>query len=296
MALDTTSSPERTILDLRKAGFREVVVMGRYNYNEAHHQLPAHSHHQMLEICFCSKGEQSYEVNGETFRIRGNELFVTYPGERHGTGKYPEEKGELYWIIIRLNPRIKSKQFLHFDGKLAAEWHQQLLHLPRHFKGNSSLKNKLEKVFDLYPDRKDNFTVLNLQHYVTDCLLEIINCSRQKITNKDSGRLQIINDVIHRDLDQPVSLQILAQSVGLSLSRFKTWFKEETGTTPLDYVLRYKILKAQHLLAENKMPITSIAFETGFHSSQYFASVFKKFTGLSPSDYKKVNSLIRSEK
>lgn len=285
--LDILSSPERVILDLRRAGFKEVIVIGKYHYNEAHHQLPTHSHRNMLEICFCSKGGQTYEVNNELFRVNGNEVFVTYPGEWHGTGKYPEEKGELYWIIVKLDPKIKTRQFLHFDEKIASEWSQQLLSLPRHFKGNRILKIKLEKAFELFAQRKDTFNLLQLQHQIADCLLEIINCSKKASPVKKSDRMARLNLFIQHNLDQPVELSKLASVTGLSLSHFKSWFKEETGTTPLDYVLRFKIEQAQQLLRKKEIAITSIAFETGFQNSQYFASVFRKFTGMSPSEYRK---------
>jgi AraC-like DNA-binding protein len=286
LPLDIISSPERVILDLRKAGFKEVMVIGKYNYNQTHKQLPAHTHRHMLEICFCSKGEQVYEVNEKLYKIKGGDLFVTYPGEWHGTGKYPEEKGELYWIIIKMDAAIRSKKFLHFEHKLAKEWIDQLLHLPRHFKGNGVLKQKLENIFSLYTKRKDVFSFINLQHQVADCLLEIINFSKKNVPKKGSARLQLIDEYIKTHMDEPVMLEKLAKLAGLSLSHFKSWFKEETGTTPLDYVMRHKIRKAQELLEKNQMSITSIAFETGFQNSQYFASVFRKFTGESPSSYR----------
>ena len=287
LPLDNLSAPERMILDLRKAGFRDVLILGKYHYTYTRKQLPAHTHRQMLEICYCSKGEQIYEVDGQVYRIKGGDLFVTFPGERHGTGKYPEEKGELYWIIIRIHQKKKPVSFLGSEGRLAEEWQNRLLQLPRHYKGNPSLKNTLEKIFSLFTTQKDPFTLIRIQHLIAGYLLQVIACSQKQVVGKRSDKLEAIDTFIRKNVDEPVILQELADIAGLSLSRFKSWFKEETGTTPLDYVLRYKLKVAQQLLEKGDLSVTDIAFRTGFPNPQYFATVFRKFTGLRPSDYKK---------
>ncbi len=284
LPLDISSSPERVILDLRKVGFKEVLVLGKYHYKFTRQQLPSHQHQQMLEICYCSKGEQVYEVDGKPYRIKGGELFVTYPGEWHGTGAHREEKGELYWIIILIQPGGVVKKFLGFEGKQAITWQDRLLQLPRHYKGNSSLNNMLEKIFSLFNSPKTPFTLIQLQHLIAGYLLEVIACSREQAGEKRSTRLETIDAFLRKNLDEPVILQELADIAGLSLSRFKSWFKSATGMTPLDYVLRYKLKVARQLLEAGKLPVTEIAFKTGFQNPQYFATVFRKFTGMRPSD------------
>ncbi|RYG51160.1 MAG: AraC family transcriptional regulator, partial [Chitinophagaceae bacterium] len=254
---------ERNILDFRKSGWKDIMVLGKYNYKQAHDKLAPHSHRQMLEICFCSKGEQVYEVNDTLYRIRGGDLFVTYPGELHGTGKYPEEKGELYWIIIRVPPTKKTSSFLQFENKLAAEWYKQLLRLPRHFKGNAIIKMKLENIFRVHAQSKNLFRHIQLQHSIGDFLLEVIKASQTPALQRQTGRMEKIDVFIKDHLDEPVVLQELAELAGLSLSRFKAWFKEETGTTPLDYVLKYKIKNACLLLEKQNRTIADVAFETG---------------------------------
>ncbi|MBN8878409.1 MAG: helix-turn-helix transcriptional regulator [Sphingobacteriales bacterium] len=286
-AIKTGATRERNILDFRKSGWKDIMVLGKYNYKKAHARLAPHSHGQMLEICFCSKGEQVYEVNDTLYRIKGSELFVTYPGELHGTGKYPEEKGELYWIIIHIPKTKKPIPFLQFENELAREWYRQLLQLPRHFRGNTSMKIKLENIFRAYTQSKNLLRHIRLQHSIADFLLEVIRASQTPALLRQTGRMEKIDLFIKDHLDEPVVLQELANLVGLSLSRFKAWFKEDTGTTPLDYVLKYKIKNACLLLERSKHSIADVAFETGFQNQQYFATVFRKFKGMSPGEYKR---------
>jgi AraC-like DNA-binding protein len=282
---------ERNILDFRKSGWKDIMVLGKYSYKQAHDKLAPHSHRQMLEICFCSKGEQVYQVNETLYRIKGGDLFVTYPGELHGTGKFPEEKGELYWIIIRMQQTKPASSFLNFTDKLAEEWYKQLMQLPRHFKGNASLKIRLENIFRIHSQAKNSMRYIRLQHSIADFLLEVINVAQTPARSRQTGRMEKIDLFIRDHLDEPVVLREMADLVGLSLSRFKAWFKEETGTTPLDYALKYKIKNAGLLLKGTTSSISDIAFETGFQNQQYFATVFKKFMGKSPGEYKRETTL-----
>ncbi len=285
--LDISSTRERTIIDLRKMGWKDVSVLGKYHYTHARKQLPSHTHRQMMEICFCSKGEQLYEVNGEYYTIKGGDIFITYPGEWHGTGVYGEEKGELYWMILHIDERRKSQPFLHFEKQLAREWRKQLVSLPRHFKGNRQMKITLDKVFSLYAGRKQLINRIAMQQQVADFLLNVIHCSTSKVNTQKTDRLERMNRYIHDHIDEPITLRELAELTGLSLSRFKAWCKEETGSTPLDHILRAKIKWARQQLQKKKTTIASVAYETGFQHPQYFATVFKRFTGQTPTEYKR---------
>ncbi|KAA2239245.1 AraC family transcriptional regulator [Chitinophaga agrisoli] len=284
--LDIHSTAERHIIDFRPWGWRDITVLGKYHYKQTRAALDTHAHRDMLELCFCSKGEQVYKVDGHLYRVKGGDLFVTYPGELHGTGEFPEEKGEMYWIIINMAAMGKAKRFLQFDGQLATEWKRQLLQLPRHFKGNTRLKHILDQVFHHHAQNTGLLDHIRVQHLLADFLLAVISCSQAAGVRKVEARMEKIDAYLSTHLDEPVMLPVLAMQAGLSLSRFKNWFKETTGTTPLDYVLKRRIQHAQEALQQGKLSITAIAYETGFQNAQYFSTVFKKFTGCTPGEYR----------
>ena len=79
----------------------------------------------------------------------------------------------------------------------------------------------------------------------------------------------------------------LAQMIGLSESRFKNRFRDEVGIPPGDYVLRSKINAACKALHNPEAIVTQLAHSLGFSSSQYFATVFRRFTGDTPTTYKR---------
>ncbi len=76
----------------------------------------------------------------------------------------------------------------------------------------------------------------------------------------------------------------------MSTSWFIRNFKLYTKTTPLNYILSIRIANAQSLLENTKYNITEIAAIAGYDNPLYFSRLFKKQTGLSPSEYRKQNN------
>jgi AraC-like DNA-binding protein len=89
-----------------------------------------------------------------------------------------------------------------------------------------------------------------------------------------------------RRIEEPFPIEAAIRHIGFSRSRFYEMFKSETGLTPNDYVQRLRIGRACEFLAGSDESITGIACRMGFSDSQYFARVFRKYMGETPSDYR----------
>ena len=84
-----------------------------------------------------------------------------------------------------------------------------------------------------------------------------------------------------------IRVEDLAARSRLPQARFFREFKALTGVTPKDYVLRLKIEEAARMLERDpSCPVTAIAHQLGFSSSQYFATVFRRYLRASPGDYR----------
>lgn len=84
-----------------------------------------------------------------------------------------------------------------------------------------------------------------------------------------------------------LSLQNISERFHMSSCAFSRMFKKEAGIGFKEYVLSAKILHAKELLASTDLPITEVAFLSGFSDSNYFSSVFKKYELMTPTDYAK---------
>ncbi len=284
---DIKTTHERTIVDLAAKGFRHASRIGKYAYSAARRQLDRHVHPDMIEICYCDRGQQVYEVRRKKYQIKGGDVFVTFPGEPHSTGNLPEERGILYWLQIQI-PKDKTS-FLEHKDEYAETLIDALIGLPsRHFKGVANMKKMLEEVLGLLRQENTAFNRLVVYNKLTNFLLAVVDCAHtgkpklRQVTRIDDVKLYIENH-----LDLHLSIEKLAVRENLSESHFKGWFKKEVGVTPMDYVTRRKIEKAkQWLVNKSATPITQIAFDLGFSSSQYFATVFKQYTGVTPSEFR----------
>ena len=89
--------------------------------------------------------------------------------------------------------------------------------------------------------------------------------------------------------DPNLMLQDVAGEVGMSHSHFSTVFSQETGITFTQYLTALRIGKAKELLSATAMRSSEIAFAVGYNDAHYFSYLFKKHTGVTPSEYRKDN-------
>jgi YesN/AraC family two-component response regulator len=79
----------------------------------------------------------------------------------------------------------------------------------------------------------------------------------------------------------------ISKGVAMSMARSESKFKLETGLTLIDYLNKHRIQKAMEMLENGEVKIYEISEKVGFASSQYFSKVFKKYTALTPIEYRK---------
>jgi AraC-like DNA-binding protein len=84
---------------------------------------------------------------------------------------------------------------------------------------------------------------------------------------------------------QRVTADAVAKACGLTRYEFSRRFRETFRTTFRDYLMRARINEARRLLTEGRVSITGIAYSVGFNDGSHFARMFRRFTGLRPSEY-----------
>ncbi len=108
-------------------------------------------------------------------------------------------------------------------------------------------------------------------------------------------RLNRVLDYIHANLDQPLSLEVLAKVAGFSPFHFHRLFKSMVGETLNDYVWRSRLEKAANWLrGEPDRSIIEICLGCGFSSPAVFSRAFRERFQLSPSQYRKQSKVDRS--
>jgi len=88
--------------------------------------------------------------------------------------------------------------------------------------------------------------------------------------------------------DKDESIEDVARQLGYGKSRLYSLFTREVGMAPNDYRQRVRIKRCCERLTKTSDSVTAIGIDSGFHSSQYFSRVFKKYVGVTPSDYRRL--------
>ncbi|HEX7859353.1 MAG TPA: AraC family transcriptional regulator [Verrucomicrobiae bacterium] len=103
------------------------------------------------------------------------------------------------------------------------------------------------------------------------------------------GQLHKVENYVAEHLAEDSSVETLAELVELSPSHFAHVFKETTGMTPLQFVTRGRITRAQQLIRETKRSLIDVGLEVGYSSPSHFAQVFRRVVGVTPTEFR--NSL-----
>jgi len=101
-----------------------------------------------------------------------------------------------------------------------------------------------------------------------------------------SARLRRIKELVHAKMDADLSLDEMAQSVGLSTAHFARMFRKSTGRTPHQFVLRQRLERAKAMLRAPDARVLDVALACGFKTQQHFAQVFRDVWGVTPTEYR----------
>jgi AraC-like DNA-binding protein len=115
--------------------------------------------------------------------------------------------------------------------------------------------------------------------------LDVRPISSQTIL-KQQERMHRIHQFVETNFQKPIDTQQIANEVNLSLPAFCRYMKKTTKLTYTDFVNQYRIQYAKKLLIQDKN-VTEACFESGFESLSYFNRIFKKWTGETPSGFRK---------
>ena len=97
-----------------------------------------------------------------------------------------------------------------------------------------------------------------------------------------------IKEHIERNYGDALNVAELAKKYGLNVSYLSTLFKEKTGINLTAYIEGIRMEKAKRFLKEREWTVTEVALHTGYSNSNYFSRVFKKYTGVTPGEFREL--------
>ncbi|MCU6724669.1 L-rhamnose operon regulatory protein rhaS [uncultured Clostridium sp.] len=139
----------------------------------------------------------------------------------------------------------------------------------------------------------------NVRELATSALMQEIwlnLCKHVNIKNEDNysyvsastqARLQLMMQYIQQNYRSNISLDNIADYAMLSKSTVLNYFRKYLHTTPINYLINYRLNEAAVLLRKTEKKIITVSNETGFNNVDYFCKLFKKHYHLTPTEYRK---------
>jgi AraC-like DNA-binding protein len=113
--------------------------------------------------------------------------------------------------------------------------------------------------------------------------------AKRSIRGLQKWRLKRVIEYVDDRLYGKITLADLAAVAGLSRMHFASQFRVATGLRPHEYLLRQRIRRADELLRQSTMAIVEVALTVGFQTQAHFTTVFKRFVGCTPLQWRNIN-------
>lgn len=265
-----------------------------YEFPIGHRLTP--SYHDYFELCYILNGKGVMHIENESLPVtEGNVIPIgTTPMHRLATLEtYP-----LKIICLFFMP-----EFIGAGGTGAVSDYLPLFTM-RPFcinknyyvysDHNKSVYQRLAAIDDELTQRNP-FYRQAIRIHLSDLLLQLLRSYHHHLPSErmnqtqqwyGTERLKAVFTYVQEHFQGPISNAQLAHTACMSPSYFCRFFKQATGMTATEYILRVRIDTAKQLLLQDELNVTQIAYRIGIANHSYFDRVFQRLTGLTPSDFR----------
>ncbi len=229
--------------------------------------------HDCIELAFITRGSGVCRINDVPYPVLRGDVYMLTPEDTHAYEMAPS--CTFYNILfhpdlmggIRLN-----RQLYQFENEEIAEEDRRFTTLIRELKLRQAGHELMARA--LFTEFLVKLMRMEGKAYLAP--------SRQ-LENESK-----VLEYIAANLGRTVPLRELARVANMSTSALGKTFRRWTGGSITEYTASLRIRKARQLLEERALPIGEIALKLGFYDSCHFSRIFRKRTGISPREYRKL--------
>ena len=243
--------------------------------------------HSFFEICYVFRGQGQFKIHHQINTVKKGDLFIARPDERHEIISSESAPLGIYFWSYTLVPPVQHKTN----------------HLSRLFyafmdsKKTICVKQKhIAYILELLIQEINTYEMgysLAIENLMKHLIIETARASTTLPTLSQSfnqNHQDVVSTTIMRYLQdnysQALSLKEIAAQVHLSQRHMSRVFKDTTGFTIKHYATQLKMDIAKQLLLNQALSISKVAYDTGYHDVRHFSTVFRHYTGVSPSQYR----------
>lgn len=252
-----------------------------------------------LEIHFLESGTMPYAQGNNQLELQPNYMTITRPWEAHKVGDPEVGVGKFYWVIIDLDVRRPHQNWKWPDWIMLSPSDLEKLTLILRqnekvvWKTDKRIRDcfqRLGKAVDADENGSNASRIRLLVNYLLILILDLLVEDEVELNEQltDSSRsVQLFLKELDNNLTEAWTIEKMAQSAGVGLTRFTHHCKQITNLTPMRYLMMQRLKLSKDILINNEqMSVSEVAFACGFSTSQYFSTVFKKHEKCTPLEYR----------
>jgi len=254
----------------------------------------AYHEHDFTEFAYILSGKGRYIVNGITYDVQAGDFVICNPGVKHQNIVTSVKEPTVEFICGFTEFHFKNMPpnsvilkdggyVLHTSAEIKQEINKHCYEMQAENDANKPgkyffLKTHLMQILllvvrEVYENKQDHAKGCNFESY-----------------NKSYAVKKIIN-YLNENYERKISLEQIAHNMYLSPVYISKIFKEETGESPINYLIKIRLEKARDiLLASDSGSIKNIANSVGYDDVYHFSKLFKKYYGVAPLYYKRSQS------
>jgi AraC family L-rhamnose operon regulatory protein RhaS len=258
-----------------------------------------------IEIHFLESGSMPYSQEKKQLELQPNDLTITRPWEAHKVGNPHIGAGKFYWVILDLGVRRPHQNWVWPDWIILAP--EDLMRLTTILRYNEDVRLRSDRrVKDCFQrigqavdtDKKgsNSSRIRLLVNYLLILLLDLLDSENVELKEEltDSSRsVKLFLNELEKNLTEAWTIEKMADSAGVGLTRFTYHCKQLTNLTPMRYLMMRRLKMSKEMLLEDReLSVAEVAFSCGFSTSQYFSTVFKKQEKCTPIEYRQKHEVL----
>lgn len=262
-------------------GAVEVLPGEEYPYRASQHP-PTYTQNWALgrilnefQLVYIAGGRGKFRHENDECELQAGDLITLYPGIKHWYKPAPESGWTEYWVGFdgEIPRHLMTKGFLDISRSVS------------HPGRKSVFISLFNDILDLAKEEHPGYQQLIGSH-----VMELIALMRytEEESAADARTRELVDQVkfvFQENIFNSLDVEELARSLGQNYKTFREEFKNYTGLSPYQYFLQMKINKAKELLSEGIYSVKEVSYKLAFQNPYYFSRLFKKKTGVSPSQW-----------
>ena len=260
-------------------------------------QNPTREHaHDFDEIAFVLSGTGVHIVNGNKYYLMPGDLFVIKEGQSHKI----EKPCNLYLVNVLYKWSNFDSCFKNYASALPvlntlffpdSQNEKQYEFKSRFHLAPWQLNEIVSKLDEMNKEEKVKLIGYKsiIKNIFETILLKICRFYTENyyVGLESNLEMNSVLDYINDHFNDNISIDGLVENSSMSRAIFYKTFKETTGLSPIDYIIKLRISRAtEMMMKDDKFRIIDIAMKTGFENSAYFSRKFKQIIGVSPLKFK----------